>query len=290
MNKKSIFIGMLCFLLVFTVACGKKEDEDVLKMGFVPLVDGDKLVESVEPLSDYLTEKLGRKVEAFTATNYVGVVEGLGSGEVDFGIIPPFAYVLANKESGAEVLLTSINDKGEAGYYSEILVREDSGIEKIEDLRGKTIAFVDPSSTSGYLFPGAYLKEAGLDLEKDLNYTYSGGHDKSLQLILNGDVDAIATFEAVGLRYQEEFPTANEDLKTLVKTEMIPGISVTVSKDMDQETRTKLSDALEGISKDPETQELLVDLFGLHGFEKSSDADYEIIKKTAELMDVDLNK
>ena len=69
MNKKSIFIGMLCFLLVFTVACGKKEDEDVLKMGFVPLVDGDKLVESVEPLSDYLTEKLGRKVEAFTATN-----------------------------------------------------------------------------------------------------------------------------------------------------------------------------------------------------------------------------
>lgn len=290
MNKKSILLLMICFVVIFTSACGKKEDEEVITMGFVPLVDGDKLIESVEPLSEILSEAMGKKVEAFTATNYVGVVEGLGSGSVDFGIIPPFAYVLANNESNAEVLLTSINEDGEAGYYSEILVRKDSGIETIEDLKGKTIAFVDPSSTSGYLFPGAYLKEHGIDFEKDMEYVYSGGHDKSLQMILNKDVDAIATFQAVGLRYQKEFPTAEEDLKTLIKTDMIPGISVTVSSSMDEETREKLAKALEDIENNEEAKNLIAELFGLYGFQRSSDKDYEIIKKTAEVMNVDLSK
>lgn len=291
MKKKSLLLLVMCSILIFASACSKsKKEDDVLTMGFVPLVDGDKLIESVEPLSEILSEKMGREVKAFTATNYVGVVEGLGSGTVDFGIIPPFAYVLANKESNAEVLLTSINEKGEAGYYSVIMVRKDSGIETIQDLKGKRVAFVDPSSTSGYLFPGAYLMENGIDIEKDIEYSYSYGHDKSLQLLLNKDVDAIATFEAVDLRYQKEFPTAKDTVKTLAKTEMIPGISVTVSSSMDKETRDKLSDTLEHITDDKEAEKLLQELFGLYGFQKATAEDYEVIKKTAEIMNVDLSK
>ncbi len=290
MKKRNLLILMLCFVMVFTVACGKKEEEKTLKMGFVPLVDGDKLIDNIQPLADILTEEMGVKVEAFTATNYVGVVEGLGSGSVDFGIIPPFACVLANNESGAEVLLTSINKDGEPGYYSEVLVRKDSGINSIEDLKGKKIAFVDPSSTSGYIFPGAYLKDHGIDLEKDIEYVYSGGHDKSLQLILNKDVDAIATFEAVGLRYQDEFPTAEEDLKSLFKSEMIPGISVTVSSSMDEATKNKLGDVLEHISENEDAIKIFEDHFGLYGFQKANIDDYDKVRKVSELMDVDLSK
>lgn len=290
MRKKSILISILCLMMVFVSSCSSSKDEEVITMGFVPLVDGDKLIESVEPLSEILTEKMGTKVEAFTASNYVGVVEGLGSGKVDFGIIPPFAYVLANKEFDSQVVLTSINDKGEAGYYSVIMTRKDSGITDVKDLKGKKIAFVDPSSTSGYLFPGAYLIENGIDIEKDIEYEYSGGHDKSLQMLLNKDVDAIATFEAVDLRYQEEFPNAKEEVQTIAKTEMIPGISVTVSSKMDEETKQKLTETLENITEDPEAKKLLEELFGLYGFKKAGPEDYEVIKKTAEIMNVDLSK
>lgn len=289
MKKIVALVILLTFIMILTTACGAKEDKDTLVMGFVPLVDADKLVESLEPLSEMLTESMGREVKEFTATNYVGVVEGLGSGQVDFGIIPPFAYALANKESGAEVILTALDDKGTSGYYSVILTRNDSGIESLEDLRGKNIAFVDPSSTSGYLFPGALLIENGIDLENDITYQYSGGHDKSLQLLLNGDVDAIATFEHILTRYEEEFPGASEEIKEIAKTELIPGVSVTVSADMDEETKAKLKETLLGLDQMPGAKELMADLFNIHGFAETSAYDYEVIRKTAEVMDVELD-
>lgn len=287
--KKIIAFLLIGVLAVSMIACTAKEDE-VITMGFVPMRDGDKLVESVEPLAEMLSEELGAKVEGFTATNYVGVVEGLGSGQVDFGFIPPFAYVLANQESDAQVILTAINKSGEAKYRSQFLVRKDSGINSFEDIKGKRVAFVDPSSTSGYLFPGAHLINEGIDIEKDIEYMYSGGHDKSLQLLLNGDVDVVSTFVDVRERYVEEFPNAMEETELLGYTEYIPNISVTTRGDMDAELQSKIQDALLKVVESEEGGALLQELFNMYGFEKATDADYEIIRITAETMNVDLKE
>lgn len=288
MKKSILFILSLCLMLTF-VGCAK-EEEEVLTMGFVPMRDGDKLIDSVEPLTDMLSEELGVKVEGFTATNYVGVVEGLGSGQVDFGMIPPFAYVLANKESHADVILTAINDAGQASYKSQFLVRADSDIEDFEDIKGKKLAFVDPSSTSGYIFPAAHLKMLDIDLEKDIEYIYSGGHDKSLQLLLNGDVDIISTFSTIVDRYKEEFPDAKEKTRVLGYTEDIPNISVTVNGEMDKEMSDKIQAALLKIVESEEGSEKLQELFNMYGFKEATDSDYDIIRKTAETLDIDLEK
>lgn len=287
--KKTIGILLVLVLILSMTAC-KSEKEEVITMGFVPMRDGDKLVESVQPLAELLSEELGVKVEGFTATNYVGVVEGLGSGQVDFGFIPPFAYVLANKESDAQVILTAINNKGEARYRSQFIVRNDSDINNFEDIKGKRFAFVDPSSTSGYLFPGAHLISQGIDIEKDIEYMYSGGHDKSLQLLLNKDVDAVSTFVDVRERYASEFPKAMEETRILGYTEYIPNISVTTSASMDEEMRDKIQEALLKIVETEEGGELLKELFNMYGFEKATDADYEVIRTTAETMNVDLKE
>ena len=146
--KRVIVLLLTVVLAISIVGCTSKEDK-VIKMGFVPMKDGDTLIESVEPLTEMLSKELGIKVEGFTATNYVGVVEGLGSGQVDFGFIPPFAYVLANSESDAEVILTALNKSGEAKYRSQFMVRKDSVINNFSDIKGKKVACVDPSSTSG---------------------------------------------------------------------------------------------------------------------------------------------
>lgn len=287
--KKAVLL-ILSFCLMLSIAGCAKEDEDVITMGFVPMRDGDKLIDSVEPLTDMLAEELGVPVKGFTATNYIGVVEGLGSDQVDFGFIPPFAYVLANKENDAEVILTAINDKGEANYKSQFLVREDSDIKDFEDIRGKRVAFVDPSSTSGYIFPAAHLKMLGIDLDKDIQSMDSGGHDKSLQLLLNGDVDVIATFSTVVDRYKDEFPDAKEKTRVLGYTEDIPNISVTVNGEMDKAMSDKIKAALLKIVDTEEGSEMLKDLFNMHGFKEATDADYDIIRKTAETLDIDLEK
>ena len=292
---KKILLALFSFLFVFSiVGCSAKtetkKEEKVIKMGFVPLKNSEKLVEDLKPISDYLSERLGVKVEAFTASNYIGVVEGIGSGSVDFGIIPPFSALLAQKQSNAKPILTSKGKTGKPGYTAELYVRKDSGIKNLQDVKGKKVAFVDPSSSSGYIYPGAMLVEAGLNLEKDISYQFSGGHDKSLQLLLNKDVDVIATFDGVEDRYAKDFPQAKTDIQKLATSDMIPGIMVTVSSKMDKDLQEKLEKALRDIENDPKLKELFTKMFSITGFTDVDQEAYKKVEATAKVMNVDLDK
>lgn len=291
MKKKVIsMVVVLLTILVTLTGCGQKKDKDTLIMGFVPLIDGDKLVDSVKPLSEILSEAIGKKVEVFTATNYVGVIEAMGSSKVDFGIIPPFAYVLANKESGAQVILKALNKHGVSFYRSEFIVRKNSNIFSLNDLKGKKVAFVDPSSSSGYLYPGAYLKKNGIDIDKDIKVIYSGGHDKSIQLLLNGDVDLIAVFEGARNKYKKEFKNVLDDTRIFGYSEKIPYISVTVRGDMDEKTKEEIKRGLlKGLNSE-KSKEITSKLFSIYGFEEATDSDFDSIRTTAKLMDINLEK
>lgn len=292
---KKILLALFSFIFVFSiVGCTAKtetkKEEKVIKMGFVPLKNSEKLVEDLKPISDYLSERLGVKVEAFTASNYIGVVEGLGSGSVDFGIIPPFSSLLAQKQSSAKPILTSKGKTGKPGYTAELYVRKDSGIKSLQDVKGKKVAFVDPSSSSGYIYPGAMLVEAGLNLDKDISYQFSGGHDKSLQLLLNKDVDVIATFDGVEERYAKDFPAALTDIEKLASSDTIPGIMVTASSKMDKDLQEKLKQALLDMDKDPKMKELFTKMFSITGFEEVDQTAYNKVEETAKVMNVDLDK
>lgn len=292
---KKILALLTAFLLILTgcsssSATTEKKEEKVLKMGFVPTRDSEKLVEEIKPLADKLSEKLGIKVEAFVASNYVGVVEGINSGSVDFGFIPPFASILAKQQGGAERILVTKNKEGKTGYYSTILVGKDSNINAIADLKGKKVAFVDPTSTSGYIYPGATISKAGLNLEKDITSQFAGGHDKALELLMNGDVDAIGTSETVLTRYAKEFPNAKEKTKVLAKSDLIPGITVTTTKTMDKELQAKIKAALLELQTDKETMKLFTELFSITGFEEVDNEAYNKVEETAKVMNVDLAK
>ena len=292
---KKILLALFSFIFIFSiVGCTAKtetkKEEKVIKMGFVPLKNSEKLVEDLKPISDYLSERLGVKVEAFTASNYIGVVEGLGSGSVDFGIIPPFSSLLAQKQSNAKPILTSKGKTGKHGYTAELYVRKDSGIKSLQDVKGKKVAFVDPSSSSGYIYPGAMLVEAGLNLDKDISYQFSGGHDKSLQLLLNKDVDVIATFDGVEDRYAKDFPQAKTDIQKLATSDMIPGVMVTTSSKMDKELQEKLEKALRDVENDPKMKELFTKMFSITGFTDVDQDAYKKVEATAKVMNVDLDK
>lgn len=293
--KKLLLALISCVFIFSVVGCSskkeeKKSEEKVIKMGFVPLKNSEQLVEDVKPIADYLSQKMGVKVEAFTASNYIGVVEGIGSGSVDFGIIPPFSAVLAQKQSNAQPLLTSKGKTDKSGYTAELYVRKDSGIKSLEDVKGKKVAFVDPSSSSGYIYPGAMLVKAGINLDKDISYQFSGGHDKSLQLLLNKDVDVIATFDGVEERYAKDFPAALTDIEKLASSDTIPGIMVTASSKMDKDLQEKLKQALLDMDKDPKMKELFTKMFSITGFEEVDQTAYNKVEETAKVMNVDLDK
>lgn len=280
-------LGMICLF----ISCGKKkEEEKPLVMGLVPVSNSEKLIEDTAPLHNLLGEKIGKKVDGFIATNYVGVVEALGSGSIDFALIPPFAYILANTKHDTEALLTSLNKHGEPGYYSILITRKDTGIKKVEDLKGKKVAFVDPSSTSGYIIPSVILQDHGIDREKDIKYQFAGGHDNALQLLMNGDVDAIGTYENIVKKYAKNYDNLAERVLVLEKSDLIPGIALAVSSKVDAETKAKIKEAFLSLNKDEEGKKMIKDLFGLHGFEEAKSESYKTLGEKLQKLGIELEK
>lgn len=288
--KKIWKVLMFMTIIFLLISCGKKKEEKPLIMGLVPIANSEKLIEDTAPLHKMLGDEIGKPVEGFIATNYIGVVEALGTGTIDFALIPPFAYILANKKNGSEALLTSIGKHDEPGYYSVLLTRTDNDVSKVEDLKGRKIAFVDPSSTSGYIFPAVILKDHGIDIEQDITYQFAGGHDKALQLLINGDVDAIGTYEDAVTKFSKEFPEIKEKVKVLEKSDLIPGITLTVSSKVDDETKAKIKEAFLKITSTKEGQDLTVALFGIKGFEEANIDNYKLIEDKLNKMGIDIEK
>ncbi len=150
-----------------------------------------------EPLSAYVQARLGVPLRVFRSTDYAGVVEGLNSRHLDAASLGPANYALANKVMGNRIapFARSLDAEGGDGYFAVVFVKADSPFRSLEDLKGRSFAFADPNSASGYAFPNYHLKKAGFDPAKHFSRTgFSGSHEMSVIAVLNGTFDAAPTF------------------------------------------------------------------------------------------------
>ena len=222
----------------------KSQNPTKLVMGFVPSVEADKIADDAQPVADYLTKELGIPVTNFTSTDYVGLVEAMGSGKVDIGALPPLAYVLAKDQGAAEVILKA-SRKGKLTYRSMFVVKADSGIKTLEDAKGKRFAFVEPASTSGYLFPAALLKKKGMDPEHYFSQvTFAGSHDKAAMAVYNGDVDIASVYEDVRNNIEKTTPDIKTKVIPIAYSDEIPNDTFSVRPGLSPELKAKIKDAL----------------------------------------------
>lgn len=152
----------------------------------------DRLTSS-ECLRAKVEETLGVPVKVFTPADYDGVIQGLLGGTLDYAWLGASGYakIHLTDPKAVEVRLTKQNLDGSTGYYSIGFARADSGITSMEDAKGKVFAFADPNSTSGYLIPGAELRDSYGPLEAYFSEVrMSGGHEQTLVGVQNGDFDA----------------------------------------------------------------------------------------------------
>lgn len=144
-----------------------------------------------------MSRKLGVPVRVFRGTDYAAVVEALRSDNLEFARLGPASYALARKVMGDRVVAVAVNDSldGSIGYHSVIAVRADSPYRSLDDLKGKSLAFADPNSTSSYAVPVFYLKKNGYEPDTFFGKTaFSGSHEQSIIALLNGTFDAAATW------------------------------------------------------------------------------------------------
>ena len=145
----------------------------------------------------YLEERLGVDVELFPASDYAGVLQGLLAGQLEFAGLGSAGYagIVLQDEAAVEPLYTTMQIDGSLGYYSVMYTRADSGIDSFEQMEGRSLAFADPNSTSGYLVPSFELAQEIGPLEGYFGELgFGGGHEQAVVAVLNGQYDAGVTW------------------------------------------------------------------------------------------------
>lgn len=254
---------------------------DRLVLGMVPSGDVEVIVDTMDDIGAYLSEQLLIPVDTFVSTNYVGLVEALGTGRVDIGMFGPSTLVQAVDLYGAEVILGVVRF-GSSTYYAQFTVRNDSGITEFEQLEGKTISFVDPGSSSGYQFPHVFLlEEYGIDSSTDMNAIFAGSHPASVIAMFMGDVDVALSFDDARENVLDEHPTIMEETNILGFTNPIPNDGVVVRSGLDADLVSQIQQALIGMADSEEGLTMLDDLFNGTGFEIVEDSSFDIVRSVA---------
>jgi len=193
---RSLTRPLPALLLVSWAAAGlaAPANEAPLRFGvglFQP--DKDKNNATYRPLADFLAARLGRPVELHTVDSWEGLAKSLANGETDVALMGPWGYVLANHEAGAQAVATILYD-GKPEYFAIMVTHPASGINTPADLKGKTFAFGDKGSTSGYLIPLHYFMTQGIEPEKYFSKVLHTSHQAIEKQVTQRGLDAGADY------------------------------------------------------------------------------------------------
>ncbi len=287
-----LLIGMVAVLAFALAACGGEPglgtEENPIIMSFVPSGDTQDIIASGDTLAQMVSERTDLVVRANVGTDFSSVREAMCAGQAQIGWLNTFNYVLANEQCGVDAALAT-SRFGSSTYAGQIIVRADSGISTIADLKGKVMCWVDPASTSGYIIPRIMLAAEGVNPDTDFSQTIeAGSHNNVVTQVYNGDCDAGATFSDARTGIEEEFPDVLDQVVVLATTSDIPNDSVSFIQDFPAEMRTAIVAALLDISASPEGQEALNTLYNIESLVESSDSFYDVFRADLSRAGIDI--
>jgi phosphonate transport system substrate-binding protein len=285
-RRARLALGLLLALGGGLVACSRPEAP--LTLVLTPSRDPTALKEAGDAFAKAITQVSGVPVKAIVASDYAGVIEALRSKRVDLAFVHPVGYVLANREAGCQILVRDIW-QGKTAYTARFYVRKDRNIQRLEDLRGKTVAFVDPASSSGYIYPMVLLIKQGLVRDRDpktffKEALFTGTHEAALQSVLHGRVDAAASFDKAPELHIKD-PALIAQLGFVGETPEIPEAGICARPGVPAETIGRIKRALLSI-KAPEYAALLKEIYGIDGFIEADDRDYQPVRDAMALMNL----
>ena len=292
MKKKWMVLFMLFAILALVLAgCGGQAkvgtEKNPIVMSFVPSGDTQEIIASGDQLAQMIQDKTGLVIKANVGTDFAAVREAMGAGKAHIGWLNTFNYVLAHEKYGVDAALVTVRF-GSTSYKGQIIVRADSGIKTLADLKGKVMCWVDPNSTSGYIVPRIMLKANGIDPDKDFAKTIeAGSHNNVVTQVYNGDCDAGATYVDARSSVEKDIPDVKEKVIAIATTADIPNDNVSFIKDFPQAERDKIVNALLEISASEEGQKALNELYSIAGLEKTDDSFYDAFR--AELSKAGIN-
>nr|WP_236000686.1 phosphate/phosphite/phosphonate ABC transporter substrate-binding protein [Levilactobacillus lanxiensis] len=294
-------MATLLILPATLAACGKASSSagskseayapKKLTVEFVPSSNAGTIEAKAKPLEGLLKKQLGIPVTVSVSTDYNTIVEAMGSKKVDIGFLPPDAYVLAHKQYGDKVLLqaqrygvSEPNDKATKElvnfYRSQILVRKDSGIKSIKDLKGKKIAVQDTTSTAGWIYPAVEMLDHGVNINKDGIQTVTvKGHDQGVLSVYNKNTDAAFVFQGARNIVMKDEKDIMSKVVPIYTTGKIPNDTITARGDMSEKWQKKIATAFKEIAKTKQGHDIIFSVYSHQGYADSKDSNFDIIRQ-----------
>jgi phosphonate transport system substrate-binding protein len=273
-----VSIGLLSNSLVIA---DSKSNPDVLRVAILPDENASELIKQNKKLQLYLEDRLDKKIELVVTTDYSSMIEAMRFGRLELAYFGALSYVMAKERSEIEAFAAQMK-KGSIMYHGVIIVNKDSMISNIYDVRGKTMAYGDPASTSSHLIPRAHLLiNAKLDID-DYKAVYLGSHDAVALNVQNGNADAGGLSKKIFEHLIEREMISLDKVQVIAISNPFPNYPWTMQSSLDPELKKKIKQAFYDLD-DPEiTKPLKAD-----GFMPVTDADYDVVRTTRTLLSMD---
>jgi phosphonate transport system substrate-binding protein len=280
MNLNRISLRLTCAAL--TLLSFRPALAGDLVMGLIPAENNEDMIKHFEPMRAYLEKKVGQHIKVFTATDYTGVIEAMRKKRVDVAFFGPLSYCLAEQEAGAEAFAVGVLKNGKSTYRSIFIVPGDSPIKSLKDLKGKSVAFVDPVSTSGCLMPTFMVKrETGQMPEQFFGkFTFAGSHDAAELAVKNRTVDAAADNDITYAAMLAKGLITEQSNRVLAESPDLPGSPLAYRKDLPADLKTRIREAIITAHK-----EINVSGYGnLIRYDATGPADYQMVRDLAKTL------
>lgn len=258
----------------------EQDNSNTLRVAFSAITSPKETIIYYSDLIQYLEKNIGLKIEVIQRKTYKEVNDLIEDGEVDLAFICTYAYTLGTKQFGLQpFLVPQIN--GKVTYRSYVLVPYDSNASTFKDLKGKSFAYTDPLSNTGFIYPRYLIKQQQENLDTYFQktiFTYS--HDNSIKAVFDKIVDGAAIDALVYDYLIEKKPEIADSIRIIKVSEEFGMPPVVVSSKVSIQTREKIKDLFLDMHNTEEGQAILQHL-KIERFQEQIDADYNSIREIA---------
>jgi phosphonate transport system substrate-binding protein len=274
----------LMFSMVFAVStsvalAAGDPNPDELKVALLPDEDAATILKNNQGFKDYLEKALGKDVELVVTTDYSSMIEAMRFGRIDLAYFGPLSYVLAASKSDISAFAAK-SRKGSATYQAVVITNADSGIEKIEDIKGD-VAYGDPASTSSHLIPKSMLADKGLIAGEDYEARFLGAHDAVAVAVQNGRAQAGGLSRPIFESLVDRGLIDANKVRVLEYSKPFPQYPWAMRNDLDKDLQERIKQAFYALS-----DETILKYFKADALAPITDADYDVVrdlKKTLNL-------
>ncbi len=262
---------------------------ETLLIGLVPEQNIFHQIERYEPLAEYLGRKTGVRIELQVLPFYGNLIDNFETLGLDGAFFGSFSYALAHAKLDLEVLARPEDSSGESTYQGVILVRKDSGIRTVKDMKGKRFAFVARATAAGYLFPLIYLHKNGVSRPETYfrEVYFTGTHEDMVWDVLNGKTDVGSCKNTVLARLASADPRIGREITSLDRSSPFPENGLALKKGIDASLKKKIKATMIAMDREPAGRKVLA-RFGARRFIETTDRDYDPVREYARTINLDL--